>query len=74
MFRQREIKISNILNIIYSENDLQFDRNYIKHVNKKDLRGLGLTHIIKSIVDFTYPEFIIRNSMKQSNDFIKKFK
>ena len=98
MFRQREIKISNILNIIYSENDLQFDRNYIKHVNKKDLRGLGLTHInsspelikknlnskihlikdrlslIKSIVDFTYPEIIIRRSMKQTNDFIKKFK
>jgi hypothetical protein len=99
MFRPPEIKfLNNNLNIIYSENDLQFDKKYLKHINKKDLRGLALTHInstpeiikknlntkinlikdrlslIKSIVDFAYPELIIRSSMKQSNYFIKKFK
>lgn len=29
---------------------------------------------VKSIVDFAYPEIIIRRSMKQSIDYIKKFK
>ena len=98
MFRSHEIIILNNLNIIYSENDKQFNKFYIKHANKKTLYGLGLTHItsspdlikknidskiylvkdklslIKSIVDYTYPEIIIRRSMKQSNNYIKKFK
>ena len=98
MFPPKEAQLLNNLNLIYSENDLQFDKFYLKHRNKKSLRGLGLTHIqtspkiiknnidskinfvksklsiIKSIVDFTYPELIIRRSMKQSNDYIKKFK
>ena len=98
MFPPKEAQLLNNLNLIYSENDLQFDKFYLKHRNKKSLRGLGLTHIqtspkiiknnidskinfvksklsiIKSIVDFTYPEIIIRRSMKQSNDYIKKFK
>ena len=98
MFRSQRIIILNNLNLIYSENDKQFDRYYLKHANKKSLFGLGLTHIssspnlvkknlvskiglvkdklslIKSIVDFTYPEIIIRRSMKQSNNYIRKFK
>ena len=98
MFRSQEIIILNNLNLIYSENDKQFENNYLKHSNKKSLFGLCLTHLnsspilikknldskidivkdklslIKSIVDYTYPEIIIRRSMKQSNNYIKKFK
>ena len=98
MFRSQEIIILNNLNLIYSENDKQFQRYYIKHANKKTLYGMGLTHInsspdlikknlenkidlvkdklslIKSIVDYIYPEIIIRRSMKQSNNYIKNFK
>ena len=98
MFRSQEIIILNNLNLIYSENDKQFDRFYLKHANKKSLFGMGLTHIssspnlikqnlvskisfvkdklslIKSIVDFTYPEIILRRSMNQSNYYIRKFK
>lgn len=97
MFHAPEKKFMNNLNIIYSENEAQFDRKYLKHITRKELRGLCLTHInsspkiikhnlnskinlvkdklslVKSIVDYTYPEIIIRSSMKQTNNLIKKF-
>ena len=97
MFHVPEKKFPNNLNIIYSENEAQFDRKYLKHITRKELRGLCLTHInsspkiiknnlnskinlvkdklslVKSIIDYTYPEIIIRSSMKQTNNLIKKF-
>ena len=97
MFHAPEKKFLNNLNIIYSENEAQFDRKYLNHITRKELRGLCLTHInsspkiiknnlnskinlvkdklslVKSIIDYTYPEIIIRRSMKQTNNFIKKF-
>lgn len=98
MFRKTQNMHLNNLNLLYSENDTQFNQKYINYRNKKSLKGLGLIHIssspaiikknlnskinlvkeklsfVKSIVDFAYPEIIIRRSMKQSNDYIKKFK
>lgn len=97
MFHVPEKKFLNNLNIIYSENEAQFDRKYLKHITRKELRGLCLTHInsspkiiknnlnskinmvkdklslVKSIIDYTYPEIVIRSSMKQTNNLIKKF-
>jgi len=97
MFHVPEKKFLNNLNIIYSENEAQFDRKYLNHITRKELRGLCLTHInsspriiknnlnskinlvkdklslVKSIIDYTYPEIIIRSSMKQTNNLIKKF-
>lgn len=29
--------------------------------------------LVKSIIDYTYPEIVIRSSMKQTNNLIKKF-
>jgi hypothetical protein len=97
MFHVPEKKFLNNLNIIYSENEAQFERKYLNHITRKELRGLCLTHItsspkivknnlnskinlvkdklslVKSIIDYTYPEIIIRSSMKQTNNLIKKF-
>ena len=97
MFHPPEKKFLNNLNLLYSENEEQFNAKYLKHINKKLLKGLCLSRInsspkiikknltskinlvkdklslVKSIIDFTYPEIIIRRSMRQTNNIIHKY-